>query len=424
MIDKEKVYTYSKKIADSKNRIFSRYGFFGLLLSHMSFAVDTKEKTVSTDGVKIYFNPRFLEKLSSEEMDFILLHQIIHVALGHCWRGEGYEKDAFDKACDIVVNSNIIHELGLDVSKLEIVGKEVEYRTPNGAEGYLFSAEDVYLMMQKASAKKGEKEDRSNKKFSDDHSRWNDNKNDSEENDKSDDEMAMLSKRRKKQLQLEWEENVVSAAMTAQQCNMYLAGKMPAFAERLLKSLTNPQVDWREILIDFVQEEVCDYSFVPPDRRFADSDFLMPDFNDTDISPKNILFMIDTSASITANMMTTAYSEILGAIEQFNGRLEGRLGFFDTIVIEPKPFVSEDEFKKIIPKGGGGTNFFVIFKYVFEYMENLPYCIIIMTDGYAPFPEEKMAQDIPVLWLINNEKVTPPWGRIARFKVENSRGMW
>ena len=77
MIDQEKVYTYSKKIADSKNRIFSRYGFFGLLLSHMSFAVDTQEETVSTDGVKIYFNPRFLEKLSPTETDFILLNQVI-----------------------------------------------------------------------------------------------------------------------------------------------------------------------------------------------------------------------------------------------------------------------------------------------------------------------------------------------------------
>ena len=43
-----------------------------------------------------------------------------------------------------------------------------------------------------------------------------------------------------------------------------------------------------------------------------------------------------------------------------------------------------------------------------------PVSIVILTDGYAPFPPERMAMDIPVLWLINNEDVTPPWGKVAR----------
>jgi len=40
--------------------------------------------------------------------------------------------------------------------------------------------------------------------------------------------------------------------------------------------------------------------------------------------------------------------------------------------------------------------------------------IIIMTDGIAPFPEESAAIGIPVLWMINNDMITPPWGKIAR----------
>ena len=34
-----------------------------------------------------------------------------------------------------------------------------------------------------------------------------------------------------------------------------------------------------------------------------------------------------------------------------------------------------------------------------------PVSIIILTDGYAPFPNEKIAMGIPVLWIINNEDV-------------------
>ena len=128
--------------------------------------------------------------------------------------------------------------------------------------------------------------------------------------------------------------------------------------------------------------------------------------------------MIDTSGSMSDEMITAAYSEIKGAIDQFNGKLRGWLGFFDAEVVPPKPFSDVEEFRTIRPKGGGGTRFDIIFSYVRENMqETLPVNIIILTDGYAPFPEEKEAMGIPVLWLLNNEEIKPPWGRIARIQV-------
>ena len=38
-------------------------------------------------------------------------------------------------------------------------------------------------------------------------------------------------------------------------------------------------------------------------------------------------------------------------------------------------------------------------------------------ETFAPFPQEKAAMGIPMLWLINNDDITPPWGKIARIKV-------
>lgn len=128
--------------------------------------------------------------------------------------------------------------------------------------------------------------------------------------------------------------------------------------------------------------------------------------------------MIDTSGSMSDDMITAAYSEIKGAIDQFNGKLKGWLGFFDAAVIEPKPFSDEGEFRIIQPEGGGGTDFEVIFEYVNNHMQDKPpVSIIILTDGYAPFPDEKVTGGIPVLWLLNNEGVNPPWGKVARITV-------
>ena len=195
-------------------------------------------------------------------------------------------------------------------------------------------------------------------------------------------------------------------------------GLLPLFAERLFKELKKPQTDWRMILNDFVQEEIVDYSFTPPDRRFDESPFFLPDFNDKDDLVEDILFMIDTSGSMSDDMITAAYSEVKGAIDQFDGKLKGWLGFFDAAIIEPKPFTNEAEFRIIKPAGGGGTDFQIIFEYVQKHMrDKFPASIIILTDGFAPFPKEKLAGGIPVLWLLNNDQVDPPWGKVARITV-------
>ena len=195
-------------------------------------------------------------------------------------------------------------------------------------------------------------------------------------------------------------------------------GTVPEGILREIKHLTQSQLDWKTILNDFIQEEINDYSFSPPDRRFNDSPFFLPDYNEKDEHVEDILFMIDTSGSMSDKQIAQCYSEIKGAIDQFDGKLKGWLGFFDAMVVPPIPFTDEEDFKIIRPFGGGGTSFQCVLDYVRNEMEKtldkLPASLIYLTDGFAPWPEEKDAMDIPVLWLINNEQAEPPWGKVAR----------
>ena len=79
------------------------------------------------------------------------------------------------------------------------------------------------------------------------------------------------------------------------------------------------------------------------------------------------------------------------------------------------PFYNVDDLTEIIPIGGGGTSFDAIFDYLnSNCSDELPACIVIFTDGDAPYPPESAAMGIPVLWMINNLEITPPWGRITR----------
>ena len=214
-------------------------------------------------------------------------------------------------------------------------------------------------------------------------------------------------------------ESVINAIKANERWGKKAVGSIPALIERYIEEFKNPQIDWRTVLDEFVQEEVVDYSFSPPDRRFDDSPFFLPDFNDTEFTVKKILFMIDTSGSMSDAEITQCFSEIKGAIDQYNNKLEGWLGFFDAAVVDPIPFMDEEEFMIIRPQGGGGTRFDIIFEHIREKMEDdLPVSVVILTDGYAPYPEEAETMDIPVLWIITNEDVTPPWGRIARIKCQ------
>ena len=222
--------------------------------------------------------------------------------------------------------------------------------------------------------------------------------------------------------ELEWMYRMLEASELSIAVASKTRGTVPMLVQRMLKEWREPQTDWRTVLDTFVQEEINDYSFSPPDRRFQDSPFLLPDYNEKGDTVKDILFMIDTSASMSDEMITQAYSEIKGAIDQFDGKLEGWLGFFDAAVVPPTRFVDEDEFRVIRAMGGGGTSFHCIFKYVQKHLEEIePASIVILTDGYAPFPKEEEAVDIPVLWIINNEQVEPPWGKVARIKIREQR---
>lgn len=435
-LSESKIKGCIKRLLLSRMRILYNHGFYGLLLMHMIYAVSEEIETACTDGVRITFGIDFLDSLSDSELDFVMMHEILHVVLQHCFRGDVEDPEAYNIAADIVVNSNIMLENGMKASSITLSKYGIAMHVaPDGKEGHEYTAEQVYAMLPKNLNKKGNNKSpgsavgrakKENKKGNnkspgsadgrakkeiakdkhqpvwvwDDHSQWG--------KYEEDDTLRDV-----------WVKRFEDAAEAIEiRDSSNTRGLLPAFAQRILKELKKPQTDWRTILNDFIQEEVVDYSFAPPDRRFDDSPFFLPDFNGKEDRVEDILFMIDTSGSMSDDMIAAAYSEVKGAIDQFNGKLKGWLGFFDAAIIKPQPFSDENEFKTIKPAGGGGTDFQIIFEYVFHHMsDKLPASIIILSDGYAPFPQEKLAGGIPVLWLLNNEEVNPPWGKVARIIV-------
>ena len=396
----------NRKLNESRLRMLGLQPFFGLLLLHLRYGLDEDCETACTDGIHVWFGPAFLKRLTPLETDFVLLHEIAHVALGHCFRYHDRDSYAFNVACDLVVDSMLLRDLQVFPPGMTLDGGRIRHLTPRGDEACLYSVEEVYEMLPKR--RRISKSKPAGSGTLDDHSLWGENRS----------------------LREEWAQRMLQAALTVEiQRNSTQCGSLPLLAERLLVALRRPQTDWRTLLRNFLQREIYDYGFAPPDRRFQDSPFILPDWSE-ERETGRLWFMVDCSGSVSDEAMTGAFTEIIGALEEFGG-LDAVLSFFDAEVTEPAHFGSVGELLRLRPKGGGGTSFHAVFDCLKEHMARLrPSCLIIMTDGYADFPPESAALRLPVLWLVNNEEATPPWGKVARWNVTahwpftSSRDLW
>ena len=81
----------TRKVYYSRMRILSNHPFFGMLVLDMKFRFTNEEKSFSTDGTSISFNPKFLDMLKEEEVDICILHSIMHIVLKHPFREKEYE---------------------------------------------------------------------------------------------------------------------------------------------------------------------------------------------------------------------------------------------------------------------------------------------------------------------------------------------
>jgi len=409
-----------RKMIRCRSRILQKYPFYGYLVMHLQLGV-TDCGTACTDMKHLLFDPGFAGRLSDEEVIFVMLHEVLHCSLSHCTRGRNYHPELFNVAADIVVNSNILYSMG--ISEFEVDGIPAIHTTPDGQEGYHFSAEEVYEMLLRnspfglktvvAGGTSGSKSVTASDLFDpesdvagspfDSRSSVESSSFDSHEIWSSVEENAAEADRWKK--------------LTVDGGKRYSSAEIPlSVRDYILELERESKVDWRAVLQDFIQvyHDRFDYSFSPSDRRYTWSDFVMPAFSEQDDEKvENLWFCVDTSGSIGVDVLSDVMSEIRQAILLFD-HLSGKLSFFDTHVTEPVPFDDKEDILDIPAEGGGGTDFSAIFHRLNKFSEeDMPSAIIVLTDGYCDYPGEKAAMDIPVLWIIYNNPVDPPWGRFV-----------
>ena len=387
-VDKTVLAQASRRITDLRSRLALRYPFFGKLILRLKVRFG-EVGTACTDMDSITFDLSFMQKLSDTQLEFVMLHEVMHCVFKHCVRGSGKLPLIYNIACDIVVNSFILDILG--VCEFIVDGEEVMHLAPDDTEGREYTAEQVYDMLIRGYDLQ-KLEELYGKGGFDDHSGWGEGN-------------AQSSSAR-------WDKYVRDAAESTGKAGW---GNIPGGLRRRIGQVNHrSKTNWRQLLQDHIRVDRFDYDFTVPDRRFQDG-FILPSFCESveGDTVTGLWLFVDASGSVSEKELAVLMGEIRSAYDQVEN-ISGKISFFDTEVSKPLDFDSCEELEQIEPVGGGGTDFYPIFRQIGEQDESeRTELILIFTDGWAPFPDEKDAMDIPVIWLILDSDRKPPWGHVV-----------
>jgi|TARA_R110000765_G_scaffold62002_2_gene120320 predicted metal-dependent peptidase len=187
-----------------------------------------------------------------------------------------------------------------------------------------------------------------------------------------------------------------------------IAGKLGSGGDRDLKELLQPQIDWREVMRDFITTTCMgsDYStWRRPNRRYIAAGYYMP----SGISERveELVIAGDMSGSIGDPEVSVILTEIKSVCDTVHPET-ARILYWDTKVCADEKYEGPDIDNIVTstrPAGGGGTDVTCVPTYMDE--NNIsPQAVIIVTDGYLG---NKWGQwNCPILWVIIDNKDARP----------------
>lgn len=430
-----------KKLIRARSNLLLTQPFFGSLCLRMDPKADSACRTAWTDGRTFAYNPAYVANLDQDQVCGLVAHTVMHPACQHHTRRNGRDHGRWNMACDYAINwllleagmklppgyldDSTYHGMTADEIYAEMKSRvsqeerpfvsdqdaegdgEIEWDDAQGQSGNSADPGEGEQSLSGASGEQGEMNEGSS---------GDDNPDDSSANAQSGDPGGSgevrdgdLENQGGSTSETEnddmWELALAQAAQQARE-----VGDLPGGLERLIESILNPTLDWRELLSRYVSERVRDdYSWTPPNKRFLHLDVVLPSLSHRKLP--DMVLAIDTSGSVTSAEMDQFAAELSGLLEVFDTTVH--VVYCDSKVTGVDSFTRCDLPLSLSPTGGGGTDFCPVFTWVEE--EGLdPACLVYLTDLEClkfPSPEP----DYPVLWAqVGNGITKPPFGDIVQ----------
>ena len=376
--------------------------------------------TARTDGMNIVYGEKFVASLSDAELVFVAMHEALHIGFRHLitW-GKLWKEDAAlaNAACDYVINL-VLYDLSKQTTKLampkddkgEFMGLlDEKYRGMNAGEVYkLLKEEDKQQQQQQQQQQQSGAGTGTPLR----------QKIDKQQFDEHDfDTASELSDGEKEELS-----DTVDRAMRQ---GMRAAEKMNGEVPRALKDLLKPEVNWREVLADYIcnsirkDPELATYRRV--NRKLAGMgsyDVYLPTYYSEHIS--KVVVAIDLSGSVFgfAEKFVAEVTKVCSDVAPE----ELHILYWDTSVHRHEVY-NPDQYEMLAkltkPMGGGGTDVRCVPNHMREHNLTDADCVIVLTDGEFFYGQGEWG-DMSVLWSVitpYDQQFTPAVGSKIAVKI-------
>jgi predicted metal-dependent peptidase len=442
--------------------VYTKHGFFAKLLTRLGLTETLEVDTMATDGNHIYYNPYFTFTLTIDQIAWVLMHEIMHNVLHHVTRKGNRNLDKWNSAGDYAINllldkSDMPKGVLYDTKFTDMSADAIYDIIPNppkpppkpggggsnkgngkNSPGEVKPGERSQDTGSKPEKGKGQETSPGEggkgtkpgegkgsgqpapggKPGGGGYGGWNVGESVDPGKVISGTERQMGgSNKTGKDLENEWDKNTREASKTP--------GNVSANLQRLLDELNRPIVNWRSLLKRFIKESIDKTDYQIPYKRFIHSKQYLPGPAVEDNQLKNVVIAIDTSGSISKEML-----------DRFITEIKGILGSYSLQDIYILPY-DHDLYEKDVLKfryarqvkinsvpGGGGTSFVPAFKWtdkhIFKKGKKLG-VFIYFTDAYGQYPKKK---EVPwhkqVIWfVVNNEQNKIDYGNVINIAIKD-----
>lgn len=377
-----------------------RASFFGNLATRLKLVnADEWCATAATDGRNFYYNSKFIKMLRPKEVEFLFGHEVLHCVYDHMGRRGDRDPQLFNVACDYCVNADLKkHRVGEFITTVPCLYDD-KYIDWASEEVY----DDLYKNADKIDM------DQLVKQMLDQHL-------DGTEGDGGEDEEGKgptkWSKEEREKIKEEIKEAMLSAAQASD------PGNVPAGVKRIVAQLTEPKMNWRDLLRMQMQSTIkSDFTFKRMHRKGWHMDAILPGMDNDEYI--DIFCALDMSGSIGDAQGRDFMSEVKGIMEEY-AQFRVTIACFDTQVYNVQTFTDDniDEIDTYELKGGGGTDFDCVFNYLKEEAID-PKRLVMFTDGY-PWDSWGDPNYCDTVFIIHGDKnPNPPFGTWALYEDDS-----
>lgn len=439
----------------SRKDLYLSMRFLDIALGALGYRMYLGTRTVATDGVDILYNPRHLLERYQEHpvlVNRMYLHMLLHCIFRHMLHSDEYDKEYWDIACDIAVESIID---SLDVTSVAW-GMSDERRSVYDTleeELKVLTAEGIYRALQRQRMSFEQLKQLQREFCVCDHSIWeelNKHSDDSEDSSDSNLDPSQESNTEEEQKQQEWKkqleehnkqqrkeqkdqewETIREKMQTSLETFSRSIGAEFAGMNKALQSVQRSNINYKEFLQKFaVRQEVLkedldefDYGYYTYGMQlYKNMPLIEPLEYKEEKRIQEFVIVMDTSGSCSGKLIRRFLKEsfqILSSQDTFADQRTLHLIQCDDQVQSDVCITNQEELSAYMDdfevKGLGSTDFRPAFEYVADLIQKKELTnlkgLIYFTDGYGTYPSKRPSYDVAFVFVgdLPSQVEVPPW---------------